>query len=251
MALPTGLGGLVGLDRGSPVPLYFQLAEALEAAIGSGRLPAGSLLDNESALAEQLGLSRATIRRALQALTEKGLLLRRRGVGTQVVRPLLRRRAEISSLYDDLRRSGRRPATRVLAHRVEPASAEVGAALGLPADAAVVVLERLRYAEDEPIARLCNFLDAGLAPLLTPEALEQHGLYALLRSRGITLATAAQTIGARQVTPAEARQLGERPGAPLLTVRRTAYDEHGHAVEYGSHVYRADRYAVRLSMLRR
>ena len=73
------------LDRTSPVPLYFQVAQAMEAAISDGRLPPGSRLDNEVYLAEQLGLSRPTMRRAMQYLVDKGVLVRRRGIGTALI----------------------------------------------------------------------------------------------------------------------------------------------------------------------
>ena len=108
--LPSSLDGAAStpviaaflLDRASPVPLYYQVAQYLEEAIEDGRMPPGTQLDNELQLADQLGLSRPTLRRALQYLVEKGLLVRRRGVGTRVVQPKVRRPVELSSLYDDL-----------------------------------------------------------------------------------------------------------------------------------------------------
>ena len=94
------------LDRSSPVPLYYQLARQLESAIEHGALGPGSLLGNEIDLAGRLGLSRPTVRQAIQSLVEKGLLVRRRGVGTQVVHSQVRRPLELSSLYDDLEAAG-------------------------------------------------------------------------------------------------------------------------------------------------
>ena len=73
------------IDRSSPTPLYFQLAQAIEGAITGGALPAGSRLENEVLLAQRYGLSRPTVRRAVQELVDKGLLVRKRGVGTQVI----------------------------------------------------------------------------------------------------------------------------------------------------------------------
>lgn len=245
MALPPGL---VRIDRASPVPLYFQVAAELERAIESGRLPAGTMLDNEIQLAGQFRLSRATMRRAMQSLADKGLLVRRRGIGTQVVRPLVRRKVALSSLYEDLAAGGQHPTTSVLHNGVEPADGATARALGLPEGAPVLVVDRLRYAGDEPIARLRNHLAAEHAALLDDEALEQHGLYELLRGAGVDLHAATQTIGARAGTAAEARMLNETRGATLLTMERTAYDEQGRAVEFGSHVYRASRYSFQLSL---
>jgi DNA-binding GntR family transcriptional regulator len=93
-----------------------------------------------------------------------------------------------------------------------------------------------------------NHVPAGLLRL-TPEDLEVHGLYNLLRANGINLRIAKQSIGARAATAAEARALGETRGAPLLTMERAAYDDHGRAVEHGDHLYRASRYSFDLTLI--
>src|SRR5919107_5174041 len=108
------------VDRRSPVPLWWQVAQHLEEAIASGAVPPGTLFANEIQLADQLGLSRPTMRRAMQHLVDKGMVVRRRGVGTRVVQPKVRRPLELSSLYDDLTTAGRRPTTQVLSNVVEP-----------------------------------------------------------------------------------------------------------------------------------
>ncbi|MET9653983.1 GntR family transcriptional regulator [Streptomyces sp. NPDC006460] len=236
------------MDRTSPVPLYFQLARQLEAAIGDGALTPGSLLGNEIDLATRLGLSRPTVRQAIQSLVDKGLLVRRRGVGTQVVHRHVRRPLELSSLYDDLEAAGGLPATVVLANRLEPADARVAAALGVPEGSDVHCLERLRTTHGEPVARLRNHLPVGLLDLDTAP-LEDTGLYRLLRGAGVTLHSAGQTVGARAASAAEADLLAEREGAPLLTMERTTFDDTGRAVEFGSHLYRASRYSFDFQLL--
>jgi len=237
----------VPLDRSSPVPLYFQVAQHLEHLIESGELPVGTRLDNEIALADQLGLSRPTMRRAIGHLVDRGLLVRKRGIGTQVVQPKVRRPLELTSLHDDLLKAGRNPRTEVLSFRVLPATAPVAHALGLPDGTEVYAVERLRYADDEPLALLQNYLPTGRVTL-TPEDLAVRGLYEILRQTGIIPKMASQTIGARKARSAEARTLHEAKGAPLLTMSRTAYDDHGHAIEYGDHVYRASRYSFELTL---
>ncbi|MEU3841087.1 GntR family transcriptional regulator [Streptomyces sp. NPDC028635] len=236
------------LDRTSPVPLYHQLAQQLEAAIGRGVLAPGTLLGNEVDLSTRLGLSRPTVRQAIRSLVDKGLLVRRRGVGTQVVHRQVRRPLELSSLYDDLEAAGQGPSTRVVRHEREPAGAEVAAALGIAEGEEVVVLERLRLTHGEPVALLCNHLPATLLDLDTAR-LEKTGLYRLMRAAGITLHSARQRVGARCATAAEASRLDEPQGAALLTMRRTAYDDTGRAVEHGTHVYRASRYSFDFQLL--
>ncbi len=238
----------LGVDRSSPVPLYFQLSQQLEAAIERGALTPGSLLGNEIELAGRLGLSRPTVRQAIQSLVDKGLLVRRRGVGTQVVHSQVKRPLELSSLYDDLEAAGQRPETRVLRNVVEPASAETAAALGVAEGSDVHLVERLRLAHGEPMARLRNHIPAGLLPLDT-ERLEATGLYRLMRAAGITLHSARQSVGARAAGTEEAELLAEEAGAPVLTMRRTTFDDTGRAVEYGSHIYRASRYSFEFQLL--
>src|SRR5215470_13127937 len=119
------------INRSSPVPLYFQVAEQLEQAIVDGELAPGDRIANEIALAGELGLSRPTMRQAIQLLVDKGLLVRKRGVGTQVVHGQVKRPVELSSLYDDLQRAGQRPSTTVLRFGPEPASDRVAAQLNV------------------------------------------------------------------------------------------------------------------------
>jgi len=235
------------VDRASPVPLYFQVAQQLEQAIDSGALPPGSRLDNEIALAEELGLSRPTMRQAIQYLVDKGLLVRKRGVGTHVARSRVRRPVGLTSLFDDLASSGQEPSTTVLSHGVEPASGVVAAALEVPEGTPVIALERLRHTRGEPLAILRNHLRADLVPL-PPEVLAQRGLYEVLRESGVALASATQSIGARRATAAEADLLDETRGAPLLTMRRTAFDDRGLVVEFGDHLYRASRYSFEVDL---
>jgi len=249
MATTSAVAG-IAVDRTSPVPLYFQLAQELQRLIASGEIEAGTRLDNEIVLADQLGVSRPTMRRAIQYLVERGLLVRKRGVGTQVVRTSVQRPLELSSLYDDLVLAGRRPRTTVLAVDTGPAEDEVATALGIDPGSPVVHLQRLRLADDEPIALMANYLPADLLDLTTAD-LETRGLYELLRMAGVHIRIANQSIGARNATTAEARLLGETRGAALLTMTRTAYDDVGRAAEYGTHVYRGSRYAFSLTLVER
>jgi DNA-binding GntR family transcriptional regulator len=237
----------IPVDRNSPVPLYFQVAQHLERMIESGDLAAGTRLENEIDLADRLSLSRPTMRRAIGYLVDRGLLVRKRGVGTQVVHAKVRRQVELTSLYEDLAKTGQKPGTRVLSFGIEPIPDTVARELNLAEGTAVYAFERLRYAEAEPLALMHNYVPASLLKL-SAEDLEVQGLYTLLRANGINPRIARQSIGARASTAAQARALGETRGAPLLTMVREAYDDQDRAVEYGSHIYRASRYSFDLTL---
>jgi GntR family transcriptional regulator len=237
------------LDRNSPVPLYFQIAENLKQAISDGTLKPGERLDNELDLTERLGVSRPTVRQAVQRLVDQGLVVRRRGLGTVVVSPRILRPVALTSLYDDLASSGRQPATTVLGVTSMTADAEMAALLSVPVGTELLSVDRLRLADGTPLALMHNYLPASLLPGDPRDALEKTGLYALLRSQGVQLHAGEQVIGARKATPHEAKMLEAPRGATVLTMTRTTFHQNGTPVEHGSHAYLAERYSFRMTLV--
>jgi GntR family transcriptional regulator len=243
--LPTTTRELdITLDRNSPVPLYYQLAQSIERAITDGTLAPGDRLENEVSLTQRLGLSRPTARQAIQELVKKGLLVRKRGVGTQVVHSQFSREERLTSLYDDLVQAGKRPGTRLLSYQVGELEPDVRDAINSieNTDTDFIKIRRLRLSDDEPLAVLTNYLPARYG--LTEEGLQDKSLYACLRSSGVNLKIAHQRIGARLMTSEEAELLDEEDPAACLTVDRIAYDDTGQFVEFGRHIYRATHYTI-------
>lgn len=239
------------LDRSSgAVPLYAQIARRLEAAIAAGDLSAGTRLENEVSMAKRLGLSRPTIRQAIQDLVDKGMLVRRRGVGTQVLQRPVARAVDLTSLHEDLEKSGNKPATTVLSHRVMAADAEIAARLNVSAGAPALHLRRLRLIGRTPLAILHNVLPEPFVDITAAE-LVTSGLYETLRARGVVFSVAHQTIGARSAEADEAELLESSTGAPLLTMQRTAIDHSGSVVEWGDHCYRPDLYSFETTLVSR
>lgn len=236
------------LDRSGPVPLYYQVSSRLESAIRSGVIPAGARLENEIAIGHRLGISRPTVRRAIQEIVDKGLLVRRRGIGTQVVQSRVTRRVELTSLFEDLQTSDQKPTTRVLTYEVTPASPDVAAGLGLTPGDDVVYLRRLRNTDGDPVAILENYLPLEFSDI-SVEQLQGHGLYEIMRSRGVSIRVADQTIGARRAHGDESTLLGIDKAGPVLTMQRIAFDSAGRAVEFGHHCYRPDRYSFETTLV--
>lgn len=230
----------IDLDRSRAVPLYQQVASAIDAAIAEGRLAPGEFIEHEVPLAARLGISRPTARQALQDLVDRGRLVRKRGVGTQVAPPRIHRPVELTSLFGDLVRGGRKPSTTLLVREEITADTELADVLEVPEGTPVVHIRRLRMADDEPLAVMTNYVPASIAP--SEEELATGGLYDGLRAHGAVPKVARQRIGARSATAAEARMLDEPPRAALLTMERIAYDETGRVIELGRHIYRASRY---------
>ncbi|NNN08236.1 MAG: GntR family transcriptional regulator [Acidimicrobiaceae bacterium] len=239
----------ISLDRDSPIPLYFQIAQQIEAAIEGGDLKPGETISSEFELAELLGVSRPTIRQAIQQLFLKGYVVRRRGIGTVVIHRRIHRSASTSSFFDALVASGRTPRTEVLSLTVEPAPNDVARALLLSNGTLVLSVTRIRYADDEPIALMMNHIPTDIFDSVPTKAqLEGESLYSLIRRHGIELDYANQEIAARVATPKESNALKSTRGATLLTMSRTAYDTTGRAIELGRHVYLADRYSFEMTL---
>ncbi|MEV8171596.1 GntR family transcriptional regulator [Microbacterium sp. NPDC077486] len=236
------------LDRTGPIPLYFQVSSRLEAAIRSGEIPPGARLENEIAIGERLGLSRPTIRRAIQELVDRGLLVRRRGIGTQVVQGQVTRQVELTSLYDDLQGSQHNPGTTVLLHELTPAPENVADHLGLAVGTEVLHIRRRRTSDDNPVAILENWFPADVAEI-TREQLEEQGLYQLLRGRGVTIRVAKQRIGARRAHDDEGKLLDIDRDGPVLQMERTSFDGAGRAIEFGVHIYRPDLYSFETTLV--
>lgn len=238
------------LDRTGPVPLYFQIASRLERAIQSGVVPAGARLVNEIAITERLGLSRPTVRRAIQELVDKGLLVRRRGIGTQVVQARVSRPVELTSLYEDIERTGHQPSTRVLSVEKLPADDELAEQLRVKPGTELTRIRRLRSVDGSPVSILVNTLPPEFGDI-TADALEERGLYEILRSRGTSLKIANQTIGARRAHGDEGDLLDVPKGSPLLTMDRIAFDQSGNVIEVGHHCYRPDLYSFETTLVAR
>ncbi|MCM0621385.1 GntR family transcriptional regulator [Nocardioides bruguierae] len=243
----TVLTGFVP-DRLTPVPIHHQLATHLQQAIASGDLAPGTLLPSEPTLVEMLGVSRPTIRRAMQRLVDTALVVRRRGIGTRVLPPRVSRSIELASLHEDLERAGLHPTTQVLDLGLTPATDRVADLLEVRPASPVLRIVRLRLADDVPIALMTNHLPEELAPITSTE-IETTSLYRLLRAKAVNPHIANQTVGARRATPEEADTLQE-PSSALLTVDQVTYDDRGRAIEVGHHLYAASRYQLHSALLR-
>jgi len=188
-------------------------------------------------------------------LVGQGLLVRKRGVGTQVVRGRIDRPVKLSSLFDDLDRTLQHPTTRVLVNEVIPGSDEVCARLRVPRRQPVLHLRRVRLVADEPLAILENYLPetvgAAAAAQIGAADLTTIGLYQATREAGVRMCVAKQRIAAREGTPEECELLGEPVGSPVLTMDRLTHNDSGRVVEWARHAYRPDRYAFTVTLVGR
>lgn len=238
----------IRLDRSSPTPLYHQVARELERAIADGRLGRGDYLENELLLADQWQVSRITLRRSIQELVDAGLLVRRRGVGTQVVNDQLPH-VRLVSVYDDLMERGMQPSTEVLRlERRVPADLVLDQ-LALAPGTEVVYLERCRYAAGKPLAFMRNWLLVDAAGDLTVADLEADGLYRLLRARGTWPHCVTRRVSARVADADQAARFGMQVGDPVLALESRMQDTTGRRVEVSEQIYDGRSYSIEMSIV--
>lgn len=238
--------GEMTLQTDSPVPLYFQLQAIIKRLIETGHVSCGDRLPSERQIAEWAMINRLTVRQALAALVNEGVLIRRRGLGTFVAPPKLEQGlTKLTSFTEDMLRRGLSPSTVVLSLSVQAAEQRIAQALWLTPGEEVIVLERLRLADDKPMAlevshmpyrRFPDFLTAGFD-------LARTSLYETLRRHyNVEFARAIETLEARSALSREAELLGIASGAPLLARERTTLDRADVPLEHVRSLYRADRY---------
>jgi GntR family transcriptional regulator len=230
------------LRPGSPVPAYAQIEDQLAARIESGELGAGERLPPERELAKGLGVSRMTVRQALAALADRGLLDRGVGRGTFVARVKLehdlRRVAGFSEL---MQRQGVEPGAKLLSAEETTADESVAAALGIDQGAAVYRIQRVRYGARVPLALEDSWIPAAPFPDLLGLGLT-GSLYDLMRDLyALGPVRAVERLEPVLARPHEAAALEVADGSPLMLVERTAYAADGTAVEFAHDRHRGDR----------
>jgi GntR family transcriptional regulator len=231
------------LDRYSATPLYLQLKGLLEQEMVNGILKPHSRVPSERELSEQFAISRMTVRQALTELIQEGRLYTRAGKGTFVAEPKIRQQLQsLTGFTEDMRARGFDPHTRVMTRAIIPAAERVAQSLNLREGAPVFCLERLRLADDEPMAIEVSCLAfAGMERLQTLDL--SGSLYAVLRDHfGLYPALADQEFEAALARPHERALLHLPEGAPVLKIQRTTYDDERRPFEYVESVYRGDRY---------
>lgn len=229
----------------------FQISDALRRQIESGALPAQSAIPSERELAQQLGVSRMTVRAAIDDLVDEGLLIRRQGRKTIVADEKISRAAGFTSFSEEMRLRGWEPKSVVRQVTTQLADVAIAAQLGLPVGGRVILLERLRFADDEPLAYEVVHLPHSRFPDLPAMDLANSSLYELLESRyGVRPVYAEESVEAVLMSVQEAQLFGLAPGAPALLTRRVTYDESNTVVEAAMTLYRGDRYRMVLARRR-
>jgi GntR family transcriptional regulator len=235
------------------VPLYHQIYVVLRERILEGQFN-NRPLPSELDLAADFKVSRVTMRRALQALVDEGLVARGRGKGTFVQpQPALSEdaaKSDLSGLLENLLNLGQQMTVRVLDVQTIDAPMDIQRELRLKASVQVQKAIRVRSYKGEPLSYLTTFVPDFIAQHFGRKELAIKPMLALLEDSGIRIGTAQQTISAKVADAAVATHLQIQVGAPLLSVQRLIFDVHGQPVELLRGLYRPDRFEYRMELTR-
>lgn len=237
--------------RTKGLPLYVQIREALRQKIAAGEIAVGEQLPGEQDLARLFGVSRMTLRQAIDDLARQGHLRVLHGRGVIVVSRKVRRDyGRLTGFHEDVTARNLQPSSRLLERRVVPAEAEMAENLAIKPGDPVIFFSRLRLADGQVVA--CNDVHspAGLCPWLETADLEQQSLYKLYEAHGITLEWAHQIVEARAATPEQARKLDVDPGSPVMYIERTTYTAGNLPIEWTSAVGLPDLYTLDMTLYR-
>jgi GntR family transcriptional regulator len=239
------------IDRNSHIPLYVQVKQALKESMQD--LKPGDKLPGEYQLCEMFGVSRIVARRALNELANEGLVVREMGKGTFVAEPKISESLvqKLTGFYQDMADRGHEPVSQVLRQEVFPAGPKVATYLEIDSDTPVVVVERLRFVQDEPIVLVTTYLPEALCPNLVNENLARQSLYVYIeREYGLVIVRGRRTVEAVPANEYEAQHLQVKNGDPLILLDSVGYLEDGTPLEYYHALHRGDRSKFEVELVR-
>lgn len=243
------------LHRESPIPLYYQLKEIIHNHIVSGEWVAGEKIPSEKELGQEYGVSRTTVRQALEELVHEGLLSREQGVGTFVSNEKMEHElGRLTSFTEDIRMRGMEPSSRFLSIELVSPPEGIANKLDLEGSEQVLKLVRVRLADDEPVgihtSYVKNKFDTSLEELRNIFSKESTSLYEFAEKRGVPPIDALEALEAVPANETEAKLLNVAEFSPLLLITRTTYSLGKSPLEFCRMVYRADRYRYNVYLSR-
>jgi GntR family transcriptional regulator len=232
-------------------PLYAQVASALASDIGAGVLKPGAQLPSEEGLIDRFGVSRATVRKAVEHLVARGLVEIRRGRGTFVSEPKVRQElTELSGFVEDMVAIGRKPTARLIEKRSIVAGNIVAQHLGVAPGTKVYRIKRVRIADGVAMSFDETYLPLEIGKKIAKNDLEAEPIFALLEGKyGVPLINAEYQLEAVTAEEEVANALGVAIGSAIFLVERTSYTEGLKPIDYEKLYYRGDliKFVTRLS----
>ncbi|WP_140861395.1 GntR family transcriptional regulator [Myxococcus xanthus] len=232
-------------------PLYAKVEMTLASEIADAVLPPGSQLPSEDRLIERFGVSRTTVRKAIENLVVRGLVEIRRGRGTFVAQPkVIQELTELTGFVEDMQALGRNPTARLLDGQLVPADADVARQLAVSPGSLVMRIQRVRLADGVAMSFDETYLPREIGEKIVTHDLESEPIFSLLEERyNLPLIEAEYRLEAVTATPTVAQALAVEPGNPVFLIERTSYSSEHRPIDYEKLHYRGDliRFITRLS----
>lgn len=236
------------LDKTIPVPLYYQLVETLRERIRAGELKPGEQLPGERELSEQFGISRMTVRQALQYLIREEALVAHQGLGTFVAEPKLTYSPlHMLGFTEEMMQRGASATSRVIEQIVVAPPASVAAQLDLPDGERITKIVRLRLTDGVPVLLETVYVPAHRFAGLEHADLSHQSLYQQMRQHyGVSLKGSSHTLEAVPANDYECHLFGVQHGTPMILLQGVTYDDADQPVEFFKALYRGDRFKIQL-----
>lgn len=231
------------LDKQSPIPIYIQIEEQLKQQIQQGDFPIGAAIPSERELTERFGVSRMTVRQSITNLVNDGLLYREKGRGTFVASPKVEQPLNgLTSFTEDMMSRGMVPSSKLIGFEILEPESDIAEDLQLAAGDKVYFVERIRFADDQPMAIERTYLPVERFPDLNQDSF-QGSLYAIIENnQQLKISRATQRMEAGLVKKEDADLLQIKPPAAILMIERISYLDGELPFEVVRSTYRADRY---------
>ncbi|MCM3616496.1 GntR family transcriptional regulator [Sutcliffiella horikoshii] len=239
------------IDKTSPIPMYYQLESHIKNQINAGIILPGDSIPSEREYAENYGISRMTVRQAINSLVNEGLLYRKKGSGTFVSEKKIEQPLQgLTSFTEDMRKRGMSPTSELIHFEVIPATTFIANELKINEYAPVYEIKRIRLADGEPMALETNYLSANMVKGLTEEVVNAS-IYAYIEEKlNLRIAHADQLIESIKASTEDGKLLKIEKGHPMLYIQRNTYLQDGTPLELVKSVYRGDRYKFHIKMNR-
>ncbi|MDC3412214.1 GntR family transcriptional regulator [Aquibacillus sp. 3ASR75-11] len=239
------------IDKKSPLPIYYQLEEKIRHLINSEQLKPGELLPSEREYAEKYDISRMTVRQAINNLASDGLLIRLKGKGTFVAEKKFEQSLQgLTGFSEDMRTRGLEPSNRMLSFKEQQADEKVASKLNIAPKDPIYVIQRIRLANDAPVALETNYVPKDLVGDLTEEDVNLSFYDYIEKKLDLKITHGDQVMEAVLANEFEINYLGINKGDPILLIQRQTYLSNDVPFEYVTSSYRADKYALKLRMPR-
>lgn len=224
------------------VPVYIAMHNKLRQKVMSNEWSKGQKIPSERALAAEFNVSRMTARQAVSSLVEEGLLERKQGAGTFVASDKVREKLSgIPSFTETIEKLGKKPSSKLVSFYTKYASESESEKLKIGQNEEVLVMERIRYADEEPICFEVATIPYHIVSDVSKDELKQH-LYQSLSDIGYHVARAEQVISATWASERVAEMLHVKREAPILRLKQVSYTQEENPFEYVRAQYVGSRY---------